>query len=294
MAIHPLEKAIQIARKAHKGQTDKAGKPYIGHPIRVMKMCRSEKEKIVAVLHDVIEDTAWTPEILQKEGGFSDEIMEALHCVTKRNKWDASLPEETYEQFIERAASNPIATAVKINDLKDNMDITRLPSVKEEDINRIRKYLLAYQRLLPLYEKRRRKILYFDMDNVLVDSGVLADKSCRHTPGIFSELKPLPGAIEAVKTLSEYYDVFILSTAPLRNPSSWSDKFLWVEKYFPEGIFDKHITLTHRKDLAKGDYLIDDTERNGVLSFEGEHIHFGSPEFPDWKAVTKYLVGIES
>ena len=107
-----LERAIEIATEAHKGQYDKAGNDYIGHPIRVMDMGRTDEEKIVGILHDVVEDTDWTFEKLAEEG-FSQEIIAALRCVTKLSE------NENYDDFIERVKKNPLATAVKINDLSE-------------------------------------------------------------------------------------------------------------------------------------------------------------------------------
>ncbi|WP_454976524.1 phosphohydrolase [Capnocytophaga bilenii] len=135
-----LEKAILIATIAHKGQIDKGGAPYIMHLIRVMNAGNTENEKICGILHDLIEDTEWTFEKL-KEEGFDDEIIEALQCVTK-------LPNENYEEFIARIITNPLAIKIKLNDLKDNMDITRLSFISEEDCERLNKYLKAYQLLL--------------------------------------------------------------------------------------------------------------------------------------------------
>ncbi len=107
-------------------------------------------------------------------------------------------------------------------------------------------------------------------------------------PGLFALMKPIPGAIEAVKTLSQHYDVFVLSTAPWKNPSAWGDKRNWIVEYFGD-IFIKKIILTHRKDICQGDYLIDDRGYNGVTNFNGEWIKFGSGEYPDWETVLKYL-----
>ena len=135
-----LEKAIEIATEAHQGQFDKAGRDYIGHPLRVMEMGKSEEEKIVGVLHDVIEDTDWTFEKLAEEG-FSDEVIAALRCVTKISE------NENYDDFIDRVKKNPLAVAVKINDLTDNMDIRRLPYLSDKDVKRLKKYLKAYKRL---------------------------------------------------------------------------------------------------------------------------------------------------
>lgn len=135
-----LEKAIQIAFEAHQRQTDKAGAPYILHLIRVMNAGQTDNEKICGILHDLVEDTKWTFEDLKKEG-FSEEIINALECVTKQ-------PNEPYSQFIERIKKNPLAVKVKINDLKDNMDITRLTFITEKDTQRLNKYINAYHCLL--------------------------------------------------------------------------------------------------------------------------------------------------
>ena len=128
------------------GQFDKSGKDYIEHPLRVMEMGKTEEEKIVGVLHDVVEDTEWTFEALAAEG-FSKEIIEALRCVTKVSE------NENYDDFIERVKKNPLAVAVKINDLSDNMDIRRLPYLSDKDVKRLKKYLKAYKKLVgePLY-----------------------------------------------------------------------------------------------------------------------------------------------
>ena len=141
-----LERAIEIATKAHQGQFDKAGRDYIGHPLRVMEMGKTENEKIVGILHDVIEDTDWTFEMLAEEG-FSDEVIAALKCVTKTSD------NENYDDFIDRVKKNPLAVAVKINDLTDNMDIRRLPYLSDKDVKRLKKYLKAYKRLTgePVY-----------------------------------------------------------------------------------------------------------------------------------------------
>ena len=141
-----LERAIQIATEAHKGQLDKAGKDYICHPLRVMEMGKTEEEKMVGVLHDVIEDTDWTFEALEAEG-FSQEVIAALRCVTKTSE------NENYDDFIERVKKNPLAVAVKINDLTDNMDIRRLPYLSDKDVKRLKKYLKAYKKLTgePVY-----------------------------------------------------------------------------------------------------------------------------------------------
>ena len=141
-----LLRAIEIATQAHQGQFDKSGKDYIGHPLRVMAMGKTEEEKIAGVLHDVVEDSDWTFEALEAEG-FSQEIIAALKCVTKLSE------NENYDDFIERVKKNPLAVAVKINDLTDNMDIRRLPYLSDKDIKRLKKYLKAYKKLIgePVY-----------------------------------------------------------------------------------------------------------------------------------------------
>ena len=152
---------------------------------------------------------------------------------------------------------------------------------------------------------QRLKVVYIDMDNVLVDfpSGIarLSDKECEtyvnsfdDCPGVFALMDPMFGAIEAVNALARNYDLFILSTAPWLNPSAWSDKLTWVQKHFgldKDSVFYKRLIISHHKDLNSGDYLIDDRTKNGASEFKGELIRFGSERFPDWKAVVEYLIG---
>lgn len=127
-----LEKAIQIAVNAHYGQTDKAGMPYIFHPLRVMNNCCTTQQKIVAILHDTIEDTSVTAEYLIGQN-FSQTIVEALQALTKQDG-------ETYENFIGRISANKLASYVKIRDIKDNMDTSRLSEITETDRKRLNKY----------------------------------------------------------------------------------------------------------------------------------------------------------
>ena len=144
-----------------------------------------------------------------------------------------------------------------------------------------------------------KKRLYFDMDNVLVDfeSGIARlDEATRtaysgrldEVPGIFSRMDPMPGAIAAVHQLAKDFDVYILSTAPWKNPSAWADKVTWVTEYLDD-VLHKRLILSHHKDFLKGDYLIDDRPKHGADNFEGEWIQFGSERFPDWKTVIEYL-----
>ena len=138
-----LNRAIEIATKAHENATDKYGAPYINHVTRVMNMGQTDNEKIVGVLHDVIEDTNWTFEDLEKEG-FSKEVIDALKCVTKTSE------DEDYAEFIIRVKINPLAVKVKLNDLRDNLDIKRMPEVLESDLKRLNKYLRAFNELIKL------------------------------------------------------------------------------------------------------------------------------------------------
>ena len=137
------------------------------------------------------------------------------------------------------------------------------------------------------------------MDNVLVDfasaftklsSKILAEYDSRldDVPDIFSLMEPLPGAVESFKELTEKFDTYILSTSPWENPSAWSDKLVWVKNYLGPNA-NKRLILSHHKNLNAGDFLIGDRTKNGVNEFKGEHLHFGTPMFPDWKAVVDYL-----
>lgn len=150
-----------------------------------------------------------------------------------------------------------------------------------------------------------KKKLYFDMDGVLVNfqSGIdkLSDEVKKEyegrldeVPGIFALMEPVEGAIEAVHKLQEYYDVYILSTAPWKNHSAWADKVAWVTKYLDD-VFHKRMVVTHCKNLlsGNGDYLIDDGEKNGAAEFKDYLIRFGSEKFPTWDSVVEYLI-IES
>lgn len=145
-----------------------------------------------------------------------------------------------------------------------------------------------------------KKTIYVDMDNVLVDfpSGInRLDAETRsefkddldEVPGIFSLMDPMPGAIESYIALSNVYELLVLSTAPWKNPSAWSDKLLWIQRYLGEHAH-KRLILSHNKHLNRGDFLIDDRTANGAGIFQGELILFGSDEFPDWKSVTTYLL----
>lgn len=134
-----LERAIAIAATAHAGQVDKGGAPYILHPLKVMLRMTTLEERIVAVLHDVVEDCGISLNDLRKEG-FSEEVLTAIESVTK-------VPGESYEDFVERAAQNPIGRVMKLADLEENSDLSRIASPSWEDLERVEKYRRAIGRL---------------------------------------------------------------------------------------------------------------------------------------------------
>jgi len=148
-------------------------------------------------------------------------------------------------------------------------------------------------------KNKMKKILYIDMDNVLVDfpssfskidNNILEkyETNKDDIPGIFSLMKPIDGAIDAFNILSEIYDTYILSTAPWDNPTAWSDKLQWVKEYLGKNAY-KRLILSHHKNLNKGDFLIDDRTKNGADKFDGKLLLFGSEQFPNWASVLKYL-----
>jgi 5'(3')-deoxyribonucleotidase len=147
-----------------------------------------------------------------------------------------------------------------------------------------------------------KKLIFIDLDGVIADfisamnSHPLRkispyDEHPDTIPGIFRNLKPILGSIDAIKLLlqSDSYEVYFLSTAPWNNPSAWTDKRLWLEDQFGE-LVNRKLILTHRKDLIKGDILVDDRPNNGADKFGGEWIHFGLEQYPDWSSVLKYLL----
>ena len=145
-----------------------------------------------------------------------------------------------------------------------------------------------------------KKILYIDMDGVIVDFVSAFPKVSKETlkeyvndkdeiPNIFSLMEPMPDAIESVKFLAEHFDVYILSTAPWDNPSAWTDKLNWIKKHLPE-IGYKRLILSHNKHLNQGDYLIDDRTANGAGEFKGEHLHFGTPGLENWRETVFHLL----
>lgn len=163
-----------------------------------------------------------------------------------------------------------------------------------------------------------KKILYIDMDNVIVDfkSGIkkLSDEvreahiakygtnqagepeDADDIPGIFALMEPMPDAIESVTELAKLFDIYVLSTSPWNNPTAWSDKLLWIQEHFGAEAgspLHKRLILTHHKNLNDGHFLVDDRLRHGADEFgkrpHSEHIHFGQPDFPNWKSVLSYL-----
>lgn len=135
-----IERAIELAARAHAGQRDKGGQPYILHPLRVMMAMTRDAERIAAVLHDVVEDTPITFDDLVAEG-FADEVVAAIRALTK-------FEGETREQAARRIVRDPIARAVKLADIADNMDLTRIPVPSERDHARLREYAVARDILL--------------------------------------------------------------------------------------------------------------------------------------------------
>ena len=154
------------------------------------------------------------------------------------------------------------------------------------------------------------KILYIDLDGVLVDfrsaySKLTAEERAKfnpsnlpdsevaydNVPNIFARMEPMEGAVAAYEKLSQVYDTYILSTAPWENPSAWSDKLEWVKKHLGS-VAHKRLILSHNKHLNKGDYLVDDRDKNGANKFDGELIRFGSDVFPDWNSVLRHLLKV--
>ncbi|MBO4529730.1 MAG: HD domain-containing protein [Paludibacteraceae bacterium] len=136
-----VEKAFEMALKAHKGQVDKAGKAYIMHPVRVASKFKEDDLIIVSLLHDVVEDT--DIQLNQIESMFGKEIALAVDGLTRRES-------ESYDDFISRCSKNELSRRVKIEDLKDNMNLSRLKTVSEKDLSRVEKYKKALNNLMSL------------------------------------------------------------------------------------------------------------------------------------------------
>jgi (p)ppGpp synthase/HD superfamily hydrolase len=134
-----IDISLKIAIEAHEGQIDKAGKPYILHPIRLMLKMKDDKALSAAILHDVVEDSDITEEDLRNRG-IPDDVIDAVLCLTKREN-------ESYDVFLERVLKNNIATIVKIADIEDNMNILRLQNLSDYDLKRLKKYHRAWKKL---------------------------------------------------------------------------------------------------------------------------------------------------
>jgi 5'-nucleotidase len=145
-----------------------------------------------------------------------------------------------------------------------------------------------------------KKVLYLDMDNVLVNFksglGAFDTRTLRRyagkydeIPGIFSKMQPMRGAIEAYSILRRRFDTYIASTAPWENRTAWADKRDWIDEHLGAPA-RKRLILTHHKNLLRGDFIVDDRRKRGVDRFQGEHIYFGTKDFPDWESVVEYLV----
>ena len=130
-----VDLALSIARKAHEGQLDKAGVDYIKHPIYVASQVDTEKEKAVALLHDVIEDSPVSAEELL-QAGLPETVVTAVQVLTKKKEQD-------YQTYLETVKKNPLARVVKLADLKHNSDLSRLSSITEKDRERLKKYKKA-------------------------------------------------------------------------------------------------------------------------------------------------------
>lgn len=143
-----LEKAIQIAVEAHRGQIDKAGKIYILHPMRVMLRGKNETEMIIGILHDTVEDTSVTLDMLRSEG-FSEDVLSAIACITKEKG-------ENYGHFIERVLTNPLATQVKLYDIEDNLNRDRIPNPTPKDEERFQKYKAYHKVIVKRLEEYHR------------------------------------------------------------------------------------------------------------------------------------------
>ena len=347
--------AAELAREVHARQTDKIGQPYIEHPRRVYQnllnhpgMTQIKKHEpfvpvlaaelvvpalAAAWLHDVVEDSeehfdckVTLSEL--RERGFSETTIEIVRLLTRNLE-----PEREGDAYYRAIAANPAARLVKIADIIDNLQPWRVEQLDTEKQERLAaKYDAALatfdltetekewmrtrhsRTLLP--ELGGRKILYFDMDNVLVDfktginrlpEEVLADyrdkngeyKDIDECPGIFGLMDPMPGAVDAFHELSKHFDVYILSTAPWKNPSAWSDKIDWVHRHLgigSETVAHKRLIISHNKHLNRGHFLIDDRPNNGAIKFGQlsgqEWLHFGSQQFPDWPEVVAYLKAV--
>lgn len=155
-------------------------------------------------------------------------------------------------------------------------------------------------------DPKRKKIVYIDMDQTInhfmfwvktlnpnieyaEDVKAEVDKTMQANRRMFLDIPLLEDAVEAIELLKPHFEIYFLSTPVWEIHESWGDKKTWLEKHFGE-FATKRLILTHRKDLARGEFLVDDSTRSGADEFKGVHILFGSPAFPDWRTVTTYLL----
>ena len=142
-----------------------------------------------------------------------------------------------------------------------------------------------------------KKIIYIDMDNTLADylsevkARNVSPEDGKRIKGFFRSLKPMPEAIESYNLLAKYFDVYILSTAPWSTPTSLVEKMEWIKEYLPSAY--KNVIFSHHKELNIGDYLIDDSTKNGAGEFTGMHMQIGSEKFPDWPSVVAFILNRE-
>ena len=137
---HLIDTALELALTAHKGQKDKSGKVYVLHPIRLMFRFDDSEAQLAALLHDSVEDSALEFEDLRK-AGIPEEVIQAVDALSRRE-------DESYDDYLDRLEKNPLAVRVKLADLEDNLDLKRLNSIQEKDIERLKKYHRVRQRLL--------------------------------------------------------------------------------------------------------------------------------------------------
>lgn len=153
------------------------------------------------------------------------------------------------------------------------------------------------------YLQNPRELIFVDMDGVLADAEAkmehwsqklglttqeLFKKKLYHMPGFYADLPPVEGAVEAFEKLTQNFEVYILTAPSWENPSCYTDKRIWVEKYLGQPAY-KRLIISNDKSLFTGRALIDDRTKYGVTTFKGEHIHFGTDKFPNWNRVLNYL-----
>lgn len=146
--------------------------------------------------------------------------------------------------------------------------------------------------------KKEKHILLIDQDDVMANFTKAKNEAIKKVPAIripwsqykfFENLEPIEGAIETINELKEYFDVCFLTRPSVINPLSYTEKRVWIEKYFGYEMC-KNLILCYDKTMVKGDFLIDDTIQSGRFNSEWEHIHFGSEKFSDWKSIKEYLM----